>query len=251
MSLRNNRMKKKIAAKYITDKETVSILSKNIEDLENFEHAVKVSCMIINKEKIHQFHLISCDIRLLNSKFYKQALDVFALYQNPKDCKVVRCILCDPILLNSKFYPIILKFLSINRDINYTFKIIYDILVDNIMNITPELFKIIIFLNENTNLEICSIFKNELITKEKVLDIFLKLSSGDNIVLMEKQIKEIITIIHRILYLEDRNAIKVLLNYLYNQVDSKFENNYAFSNKIQEKIFEQRDEIAKRKGLNR
>ena len=73
MGLRNNRMKKKIASQYITDKNTISILSKNIEDLENFEHAVKKSCMVINKERLHQFNLISCDFKLLDSIYYKKA----------------------------------------------------------------------------------------------------------------------------------------------------------------------------------
>lgn len=246
---KNNRLKKKIASNYITDKNTAVILIKNINDIENFEYAVNLSCKLINRERLHQFQLISCDYYLLNSKFYKQALDVFMIYTNPDASRKIRCILCEPILINSEFYPIVLKLLSTNLDVDYTSNIINTILIDNIVSISPDLFKMTIYFKTSTINEICSILKNPLINKEKVLNILSKLITHDDVKIVEKQIEDIILLIRRIMFLEDKKAIKILLDFLYNQINIKNENNNEFMNNFQNKIIEQRHEIAKRKSL--
>lgn len=246
MNLRNRRLKKKIAANYVTDKNTVLILSKNIEDIEKFEYAVKLSCNIINHERMRQFQMLACDVNLLKSNQYKQALDVFAKYTDPKSSKQIKCALSEPILINSQFYPDVLKLLTINNNTEYTISIIYNILIDNFFQITPSFFKTLIYFNENTNMEIVSILKKPLINKEKVLDILAKLSQNSDLNVVEKNIEKFLCLIRRILFLEDKNAIKETLNFLYSQ---NYNINDNFEDKLQNKIVEQRAEIAKRKSL--
>ena len=245
-NLRNNKLKKKIASHYVTDKNTVLILRKSIEDIEKFEYALNLSCNIINHERLHQFQMLACDTNLLKSKQYKQALNVFIKYTNPKNSKKIKCILSEPILINSQFYPAVLKLLTINNNTDYTIDVIYNILVDNFFHITPSFFNNLIYFNESTNMEIVSILKKPLINKEKVLDILTKLSQNSDLNVVEKNIEKVLCLIRRILFLEDKIAIKEVLNFLYSQTDNV---NNNIEDKLQNKIVEQRSEIAKRKSL--
>lgn len=249
MGFKNNRLKKKIASQYITDKNTIAYLSKNIEDIENFEYAVKLSCSIINQERVQQFYRLACDINLLKSDYYKQALEVFIKYMDPKISKEIKCILSENIIINSPFYPAVLELLNINCSIKYISNVIYNLLIENIIHITPSLFNSLIHFKESTNVEIYMTLNNPLINKEKFINMLDKLNEDENSNNIEENINKILFSIRRILSLDDNIAIKELLNFLYDQTNNIKENYNHFDTSFQNKIIEQHYQIAERRSL--